>query len=169
MDRIKQITDQDILGTEGLSRKAPRITARGILRNQQGLYAVMYAQDFSLYSLPGGGKEEGEDLLDTLQRELLEETGCRCDWIEPLGYVEENRAHQDYATISHYFVAETHTHGQAPNLTAEEAAHGTVLCWLSFDDAYRRITQPAHATTQRKFIQARDTAALDAYRARFLA
>ena len=72
MDRIKQITDQDILGTEGLSRKAPRITARGILRNQQGLYAVMYAQDFSLYSLPGGGKEEGEALLDTLQRELLE-------------------------------------------------------------------------------------------------
>lgn len=55
MKLICELNDMIILGTDGLSTKPPRITARAIVKNQEGLYAVMYADKFRLHSLPGGG------------------------------------------------------------------------------------------------------------------
>ena len=63
MKQICELNDRIILGTDGMSTKAPRITARAIVKNQDGLYAVMYADKFKLHSLPGGGVEDGEDVL----------------------------------------------------------------------------------------------------------
>ena len=166
MERIKLITDKEILGTDGLSTKTPRLTARAILQDPEGRFALMHAEAFSLYSLPGGGVEAGEDLLDALKREVLEETGCTCDHIESLGYVEENRAHQDYTTISYYFFVTTDSRPLVTSLTDDEKEHRTTVGWYSFEEVYRRIAGPVHPTTQRKFLQARDIAALDAYQAR---
>lgn len=168
MERIKRITDKEILGTNGLSNAVPRRTARAILRNTEGYYAVMHAKEFALYSLPGGGIEQDESIQDALKREILEETGCTCDKIQPLGYVEENRAHQDYTTISYYFAVTTHTLHLHSSLTEDEKRHGTTVAWHTFEDAYHCIADTCHPTTQRKFIQARDLAALDAYKTSFL-
>lgn len=163
MKRLKTITDKDILGTDGLSDAKPRLTARAILKNSNNQYAVMYSDEFHLYSLPGGGVEGEEDIIDALKREVAEETGCACDRIEPLGYVEENRAHQDYTQISYYFVVTTNSQQLHPSLTEDERKHGTTVGWHTLEDAYHRIADVCHTTTQRKYLQARDVAALDAY------
>lgn len=168
MKQIKKITDKDILGTEGLSSAKPRLTARAIIRNQQDQYAVMHASEFQLYSLPGGGIEGNEDIVEALKREVFEETGCSCDSIAPLGFIEENRAHQNYTTISYYFVVTTDTQHLDPSLTEDEQKHGTTAAWYPFEIAYRYIADANHTTTQRKFLQARDIAALDAYMERYL-
>ena len=113
MRLICELNDKIILGQDGLSDKAPRLTARAIVRNQVGLYAVMYSDKFKLHSLPGGGVEEGEDVLTALCREVNEETGCVCDEIKELGIVEENRASLDYTQIDYYYVVTTtHTPGE---------------------------------------------------------
>lgn len=66
MKQICELNDKIILGKEGLSGKAPRLTARAIVKTQDGLFAVMYSDKFKLYSLPGGGIEDGEDALGGL-------------------------------------------------------------------------------------------------------
>jgi len=166
MKQLCELNDKILLGTEGMSDKPPRKTARAIVQNDDGLYAVMYAEKFGLYSLPGGGIEPGEDVLTALKREIYEETGCTCDQIEELGYVYENRAQQDCASESHYYIVTCTGKGEGIHLTDNEIANKTSVQWHPFDTIVHQICDPVHTTTQRMYIQARDKAALEAYMAR---
>ena len=162
---ITELTDKNVLGLDGMSNKAPRKTSRAIVINEEGNCAVMYAEKFNLYSLPGGGIEEGEDEITALIREIYEETGCTCDFVEQLGIVLENRNHQDYTTLSYYFVIHTKTKTKTghTHLTDTEMENGTSVQWLSLEETMHRIRDVEHETTQRKFLQARDLAALTEY------
>ena len=163
MKCLCEINNKIILGLDGTSTRPPRLTARAIVKNRDGLYAVMYAEKFGLYSLPGGGIEEGEDSLAALRREIFEETGCSCDHVEELGFVSENRAHQDYTCRSYYYVATTSHPAQAARLTEDELRNGTAVQWHTLEDMLRLITEPKHTATQRMFLQARYAAALKEY------
>ena len=163
MKQICELNDKIVLGTEGLSTKAPRITARAIVKNQDGLYAVMYADKFKLHSLPGGGVEDGEDVLTALRREVYEETGCVCDEIQELGIVAENRASLDYTQINHYFVVTT-THAPGENhLTEAEQNSRTILKWVTWDEMVRLINEQEFDRVQGKYLKARDVVALREY------
>ena len=163
MKKICELNDKIILGTEGLSSKAPRITARAIVKNQDGLYAVLYADKWGLHSLPGGGVEDGEDVLTALRREVYEETGCVCDEIRDLGIVTENRASLDYTQINYYFVVTTtHTPGEN-HLTEAEQDSRTVVQWHAFDEMLRLINEQEFDRVQGKYLKARDVAALREY------
>ena len=163
MELICELNDKIILGTEGLSTKAPRLTARAIVKNQDGLYAVMYADKFKLHSLPGGGVEDGEDVLTALRREVYEETGCICDEIQELGIVAENRASLDYTQINYYFVVTTtHTPGEN-HLTEAEQDSRTVVEWHTFDEMVRLINEQEFDRVQGKYLKARDVVALREY------
>lgn len=163
MKLIKEITDKDILGTDGLSNAKPRITARAILKNRNNQYALMYSEDFDFYSFPGGGVEKSEDIISALKREIKEETGCTCDIIEELGCVKENRAHCDYTQISYYFVIITNDTKLNPAFTQAETKHKTTVNWYTLDETIKLITEPVYDKVQRKFLHARDIAALNEY------
>lgn len=164
MKKIIELTDSLLLGTEGWSSSEPRYTSRAIVRNPDGLYAVMYAKKFGLYSLPGGGIEEGENRIEALKREILEETGCSCDVIEELGYVYENRAHSDYTQYSYYYVVTSNGPLKSMELTDEEIENGTLLLWYPLDKVISLIENFCPETNQQKYLQARDVAALAEYR-----
>ena len=149
-----------------MSDKPPRFTSRAIVRNKDGHYAVMYAEKFGLYTLPGGGIEEGEDPISALHREVLEETGCICDHIEELGIVFENRAHQDFTSESYYYLVITDHAPEPIHLTDDEIKNKTTVQWHKLDEVIRLISEPNHTTTQRKYLQARDIAALKEYLSR---
>lgn len=166
MKLICELNDKIILGTEGLSKKPPRLTARGIVKSKAGLYAVMHAAKFGLYSFPGGGIEADEDTVTALRREILEETGCTCDHIEELGIVLENRAHQDFTSKSFYYVVTTEHTPEPIHLTEDELANKTTVQWHTLDEVIRLISEPRHTTTQRMYLQARDVAALREYLSR---
>ena len=163
MKQICELNDRIILGTDGMSTKTPRITARAIIKNLDSLYAVMYADKFKLHSLPGGGVEDGEDVLTALRREVYEETGCVCDKIQELGIVSENRASLDYTQINYYFVVTTtHTPGEN-HLTESELESRTVVKWVTFDELVRLINDQEFDRIQGKYLKARDVASLKEY------
>ena len=163
MKKICELNDKIVLGQDGLSDKAPRLTARAIVKNQDGLYAVMYSDKFKLHSLPGGGVEEGEDVLTALRREVYEETGCVCDEIKELGIVAENRASLDYTQINYYYVVTT-THKPGENhLTESEQASRTVVQWHAFEEMVRLMNEQEFDRVQGKYLKARDVAALKEY------
>lgn len=166
MNILCQLDDRIILGTDGLSNQRPRRTARAIVKSQSGLYAVMYAQKFNLYSLPGGGIEDGEDAQTALVREIYEETGCVCDEIEELGIVTENRASLDYTQINHYYIVTTEQVPAQNHLTEAEKANRTEVQWHTLSEAVRLINEQSFERVQQKYLQARDVAALQAYCAR---
>lgn len=163
MKLICELNDKIILGREGLSAKVPRITARAIVKNQDGLYAVMYSDKFKLHSLPGGGVEDGEDVLTALRREVYEETGCICDKIEELGIVAENRASLNYTQINYYYMVTTNHQPGENHLTVSEQANRTVVQWHTFDEMVRLINEQEFDRVQGKYLKARDVAALKEY------
>lgn len=163
MKLICELNDKAVLGQDGMSEKSPRLTARAIVKNQDGLYAVMYSNQFKLHSLPGGGVEDGEDVLTALRREVYEETGCTCDDVAELGVVTENRGSLDYTQVNYYYVVTVaHTPG-GNHLTEAEQASGTVLQWHAFDEMVRLIHAQEFEQVQRKYLKARDVAVLQEY------
>lgn len=164
MRMLCTLTDRAVLGVDhGFSLAKPRLTARAILRDRQNRYAVAYERKFHLYVLPGGGLEEGETPLEALKREVLEETGCLCDEATELGKICENRAHQDYTVVSHFYVVTTNGPVQTQQLTAKEKDDGIELQWHTLQEVMDLIGTSARETKQQKFLQARDMAALRAY------
>ena len=164
MKLLCELNDKTVLGTDGLSCKAPRRTARAIVRRGDGLYAVMYSEKFHLYSLPGGGIEDGEDVLTALRREVYEETGCSCDSLEELGIVSENRASLDYTQINYYFVVKTFETPNTTHLTEAERSNRTAVQWHSYEKMLRLIHDQEFDRIQGKYLKARDVAALRAFR-----
>ncbi len=163
MKIIKRLTDKEVLGTDGLSNAKPRYTARAIVKNDAGLYAVMYAEKFNLYSLPGGGVEGDETPRQALEREIREETGYACKSVQELGIVEENRFHANYTQVSYYYIVTVSGEPADLTLTDGERASSTEVQWHPLEQVKALISNPTHDTAQRNFLQARDVAALNAY------
>ena len=163
MKLIAELNDMNMLGQPGMSDAKPRLTARAVLQRPDGLFAVMYVGKYGIYILPGGGVDEGESIEDALHREVVEETGCRCRDIRPLGVVSENRAHADYTQLSYYYAVQTDDAGEGNHLTDAEKSNGTELQWHTLEELLRLIGDPVHEVNQRKYLQARDMAALKEY------
>ena len=164
MKTIIHLTDKTVLGIDnGISNKPPRLTSRAIVRNAEGQIAILYFKKNDLYSLPGGGIEGDETPIDAVKREVLEETGCTAQNIRELGTVSENRACHDYVTVSHYFVIDAARDIAPLNLTEDELERGTEVQWHAPEDLTRVISSSNNDTEQRKYIQARDLAAIGEY------
>ena len=117
-----------------------RTAARGIILDGCNIL-LMYTERYHDYSLPGGGVDEGEDIIAGLVRELEEETGARnIRDILPLGIYEEFRPwHKPEHDILHmqsycYFCAIDEERAE-PRFEDYEIANGMQVVWKNIHDA----------------------------------
>ena len=72
---MKQLFTIDLKDYDPNGKKFYRPSVRGIIFDNDGNVAMIYSQKYHFYKFPGGGIEDGETHLETLAREIKEETG----------------------------------------------------------------------------------------------
>lgn len=72
---MKQLFTIDLKDYDPNGKKFYRPSVRGIIFNDDGDIAMIYSQKYHFYKFPGGGIEGNETHLETLAREIKEETG----------------------------------------------------------------------------------------------
>ena len=72
---MKQLFTIDLKDYNPNGEKFYRPSVRGIIFNNDGNVAMIYSQKYHFYKFPGGGIEGSETHLETLAREIKEETG----------------------------------------------------------------------------------------------
>lgn len=144
-----------------------RRAARGVaMRDEQIL--LLFTERYNDFSFPGGGIDEGEDIIAGLVREMEEETGARGVQVgHEFARVEEKRPHwnQEFDVLhmlSHFHFCEISGPLQAVRMESYEIANGMRPLWVSLKDAvaHNRSVMQRQETTMGLSIQ-RETLMLE--------
>lgn len=140
MKHIKVINDNDFnLETIELSNPRIRISARGLVFNDDNKIAILNKNKKNEYKLVGGGVEDNENPKSTFEREVLEESGCRVKIDDFIGIIKEERTHYNFIQISYIYIAHVIEDTKHLNLTEKEKEEGAQLLWLTIDEATKLI------------------------------
>ena len=141
MNQLAILEDKDITGESAAMPDSPLIrrAVRAILFDQDGKIALLHIAGSGFYSLPGGGVDEGESLETALERELLEETGCRFTLTGEVGWIEEQRALFALIQQNYCWLAKVVGEKGTPCLTESEAAEDTRLEWHPIGEALKLV------------------------------
>ncbi len=161
MKLIREITDLDILGSNERSLSDPKISARAVLYDANGYVALMHVKKKQAYTIPGGGVENKESLVEAMKREILEETGCDCEVVAEIGYVSENRAQHDFTQISYYYLAKVIGRKGSPHLTLSEMKNENEVVWVTSEEMKNLLVSQEPINYQFAFIKERDISVLN--------
>lgn len=136
MKHLKTITDKDF----NSDIPAPEIykerkAARAIVFDKENNVALLNVTNFFYHKIPGGGVEEGEDIMQALKLEVMKEIGCEIENIKELGIIEEYRNKHALHQTSYCFVANLLGDKGESMLTEKEKADGFETIWLTLDEA----------------------------------
>lgn len=143
-----------------------RRAVRAVLSDRNGQIALMYAKQRDYYKLPGGGVDDGEDLKTALNRELLEETGCKATVTAEIGKVIEWRDFDKMNQVSYAYKVILVGEPDKPDFTQSEIDEGFEVHWATnLDEAIALVeSTKAHAEIDLVFMSKRDAAILRASR-----
>jgi 8-oxo-dGTP diphosphatase len=162
MKLLLTITEQDILPDKPPVDAAifsERQAVRAVLLDDSGQVYFLHVTKHGYHKLPGGGINDGEDRIQALKRELLEEVGCRAEIIAELGTVVEYRSYEakGLKQTSYCYLARQTGVQVASALEQDELEQGMVAVkTTTIDDAISLLLNDAPDNLEGRFIQKRD-------------
>ena len=158
MEIIKTIRDTDIgSNNPDPERYEQRRAARALVFDTENKIALLHATKKGYHKLPGGGIEQGEDIIEALKRECIEEIGCDIQDAKELGIVEEYRNEFKMHQISYCYLARLKGEKGQNHLEEDEAADGFEPEWMSLEDAIKTLEREASIEHyEGRFIRLRD-------------
>lgn len=166
MKNILTIHEQDIIPEAPVINTAnfrKREAARAVVSDNAGKIALLRVGLYDYHKLPGGGIDEGEDIPAALERELLEEIGCKAEVTGEVGEIIEYRDQFDLEQTSYCFTATQIGEKGDPDFTEKELREQFSIVWAeNIDSAIALLEQDNPANYEGKFIQKRDLALLRA-------
>jgi 8-oxo-dGTP diphosphatase len=166
MKNLLTIKEQDILpdsSSVDISAFRKRGAARAVLLDGSGQVYLLNVSKHGNHKLPGGGIDEGEDIKQAMERELMEEVGCKAEILAELGTVIEYRNYDDggLEQTSYCYLSKQVGEQVASALEEGELAEGMFeVKAKSIDDAIALLSQDKPDNLEGKFIQKRDIAFL---------
>lgn len=163
MELLKRITYKETFSNNEKQYKSVRV----VLLDNKNLVALLYIGKINFHTLPGGTIEEGETPEQAAIREILEETGCDCKIIKPLGIIEENSKTFAWNGVNTCFLAGIKGEKGLQSLTQAEMDDETQVRWFNLKEALQIVSnQEIAARDEReagvgKITQERDIALLN--------
>ena len=120
---------------EEVAKYDVRSAARAIVLDDEGKTALLHVRKHGYYKLPGGGIDDGEDVITALERECLEEIGCHVKVGKDVGKIEEYRKMYNLHQISYCYMARVVGEKGMPEFTESEKANDFAMVWISLSEA----------------------------------
>lgn len=157
MELLKEIKDKEF--TEDESLLEIREAARAVLFDENGLVPLLFVSKYNYHKIPGGGIDKGEDKLQALAREVLEEAGSEIKVIGEVGKIIEFRSKWNFKQVSYCYLGQVISKVK-PNFTEKELSQGFKLMWLPLDEAILKIENDKPENYEGSFIRERELAFL---------
>jgi 8-oxo-dGTP diphosphatase len=140
-----------------------REAARAIVVDEKGRIALLKVGKNNYHKLPGGGLEVGEDKQEALQRELMEEIGCKAEIVAEVGQTVEFRDIRELKQTSYCYIAKIVGKQQSSTFTENELCQDFEMKWANdIDTAIALLRDDKPINYEGKFIQKRDLKLLEA-------
>lgn len=107
-----------------------RLAVRSIVIDGDKNIALAYVSSHDYYKIPGGGVDEGEDVLEALHRECLEESGVHIKEIKELGYIIDINSIWALIQESYCYISVVDGQKKPPKFTKKERQKGFELHWV---------------------------------------
>jgi 8-oxo-dGTP diphosphatase len=168
MKVLATITEQDVspgAPVSDTSSFSHRKAVRAVVLDDAGQVALLHVSRKGYHKLPGGGIDEGEDMHAALERELLEEIGCRVRIIAEVGEVREYRDEWQQYQESYCFLAKLEGSQKSSEFTQEEQGDGFEPMWAeSIEEAIAILEADTPSNYDGSRIKPRDIILLKAAR-----
>ena len=140
MNLLFKITDKDLgMKEKEVKEYKLRMSARGLVINDDGKIAIQFKKNTKEYKLIGGGLKKGEEPEECFKREVFEETGCKIEINNNLGTTEEYINYKGVKQISYIFVGKVIENTNTLHLTEKEKREGAELIWTNPKEAIKLI------------------------------